>query len=115
FSLKAGEPSTSVQEIADLVIVLMINHGYGVIKNIQDARYGGLNYYVDLHTPDFAELTYALNVAYQRVDSLQDIDSVLAEAMAGQGPQLVEIDMTAIGDFAETFAGPPRSEERHVG
>jgi acetolactate synthase-1/2/3 large subunit len=30
-----------VQEKADMVIVLMNDKGYGVIKNIQDAQYGG--------------------------------------------------------------------------
>ena len=28
-------------------------------------------------------------------------------ALAERGPQLVEVDMTAIGPFAESFAGPP--------
>ena len=29
------------------------------------------------------------------------------EAVAADGPQLIEIDMCAIGPFNEAFAGPP--------
>jgi hypothetical protein len=54
FILNLGELATAVQEQADMVIVLMNDKGYGVIKNIQDAQYGGRRHYVDLHTPDYA-------------------------------------------------------------
>ena len=36
---------------------------YGVIKNIQDAQYGGRRAYVDLHTPDYAKLCAIAGVA----------------------------------------------------
>ena len=39
-----------------MVIVLMNDKGYGVIRNIQDAQYGGRRCYADLHTPDYALL-----------------------------------------------------------
>ncbi len=50
FILNLGELATAVQERADMLIVLMNDQGYGVIKNIQDAAYGGRRCYVDLHT-----------------------------------------------------------------
>ena len=46
FLLNMGELATAVQERADMVIVLMNDKGYGVIKNIQDAQYGGRRHYV---------------------------------------------------------------------
>lgn len=107
FVLNVGELATAAQENADLVIILMNNTGYGVIKNIQDVRYGQRNYYVDLHTPDFAQLAASLGVAHARVTGLDDIEAVLALALATDGPQLVEVDMNAVGDFASQFAGPP--------
>lgn len=107
FILNLGELATAVQEKADMVIVLMNNARYGVIRNIQDARYGGRHYYVELHTPDYAELTHSMGVGYQLVKSLDDVPSVLAKALAGEGPQLVEIDMNTIGEFTSAFAGPP--------
>ena len=107
FILNVGELATAAQEKADIVFVLMNNGGYGVIKNIQDHQYGQRNYYVDLHTPNFAQLAQSLGVAHQRLDRLDDVEAVLARAMAVPGPQIVEIDMKAVGDFAQVFAGPP--------
>jgi acetolactate synthase-1/2/3 large subunit len=31
----------------------------------------------------------------------------LTHALSASGPQLVEVDMVAIGPFAKSFAGPP--------
>ncbi|WP_459617313.1 thiamine pyrophosphate-dependent enzyme, partial [Enterobacter hormaechei] len=45
FILNLGELATAVQERADMLIVLMNDQGYGVIKNIQDAAYGGRRCY----------------------------------------------------------------------
>ena len=49
-----GELATVAETKADIVFVLMNDRGYGVIRNIQDAQYGGRRHYADLHTPDFA-------------------------------------------------------------
>jgi acetolactate synthase-1/2/3 large subunit len=46
-----GELATLVQEKANVLVLLMNDRGYGVIRNIQDAQYGGRRYYADLHTP----------------------------------------------------------------
>jgi acetolactate synthase-1/2/3 large subunit len=102
-----GELATLVQEQADVIVVLMNDRGYGVIRNIQDAQYGGRRYYADLHTPDFALLAQSIALPFHRVRDLATADGVLKEAMGRRGPTLVEIDMVAIGPFASAFAGPP--------
>jgi acetolactate synthase-1/2/3 large subunit len=107
FILNLGELATVVQEKADLVIVLMNDQGYGVIKNIQDAQYGGRRCYVDLHTPDYALLCKSLSLPHARVSRLEDLADRLGEATAAKGPFLLEIDMLSIGSFKSTFAGPP--------
>ena len=48
---------------ADIVFVLMNDRGYGVIRNIQDAQFGGRRHYADLHTPDFKLVAAALGLA----------------------------------------------------
>ena len=48
-----GELATAVDTGADIVFILMNDRGYGVIRNIQDAQFGGRRHYADLHTPDF--------------------------------------------------------------
>jgi acetolactate synthase-1/2/3 large subunit len=109
FTLNLGELATAAQERCDLVVLLMNDRGYGVIRNIQDAQYGGRRCYVDLHTPDFAGLAAALGVAHRRVDRIDNFAPVLTEVAArrGQGPVIVEVDMVAVGPFATAFAGPP--------
>jgi acetolactate synthase-1/2/3 large subunit len=102
-----GELATVVDTKADVVFILMNDRGYGVIRNIQDAQFGGRRHYADLHTPDFGLLCAALGLPHQRVSRIDDFEAALDRALAKDGPQLVEVDMTAIGPFAESFAGPP--------
>lgn len=112
FILNLGELATAVQEKADMIIILMNDKGYGVIKNIQDAQYGGRRHYVELHTPDYAELTHSLQLPHVRVSNLDDLDAALKTAHAQQGPFMVEIDMLSIGRFKTAFAGPPVIEQQ---
>ena len=102
-----GELATAVECRADIVFILMNDRGYGVIRNIQDAQFGGRRNYADLHTPDFALLAAALGLPHERVSRIEAFEPALDRALAASGPQLVEVDMLAIGPFAESFAGPP--------
>jgi acetolactate synthase-1/2/3 large subunit len=67
FMLNVGELACAAQERAPFVLLLMNDGGYGVIKNIQDDLYGSRHCYVDLHTPDFAQLCASLQVAHLRL------------------------------------------------
>ncbi|RYF59265.1 MAG: thiamine pyrophosphate-binding protein, partial [Comamonadaceae bacterium] len=107
FILNLGELATLVQEECDTVIVLMNDQRYGVIRNIQDASYGGRRCYVDLHTPDYAQLCASLKLPHARVEDLKDLPGVLDGALAKNGPFLLEIDMVSVGGFKANFAGPP--------
>jgi acetolactate synthase I/II/III large subunit len=102
-----GELATAADLKADIVFVLMNDRGYGVIRNIQDAQFGGRRHYADLHTPDFGLLCAALGIRHQRVSRIDEFPAAFDRALAASGPQLVEVDMVAIGPFAESFAGPP--------
>ena len=96
-----------MQEEGDCLIVLMNDQRYGVIQNIQDAHYGGRRCYVELHTPDYAQLCASIKLAHARVQDLGTLPAVLQAAWAQKGPFLLEIDMRAIGAFKTAFAGPP--------
>jgi acetolactate synthase I/II/III large subunit len=102
-----GELATAAETRADIAFILMNDRGYGVIRNIQDAQFGGRRYYADLHTPDFKLIAAAFDIAYQRVSRAEDFAAALQRALTAAGPQLVELDMVAIGPFAQSFAGPP--------
>lgn len=114
FILNLGELAAMVQERANLVIVLMNDQGYGVIKNIQDAQYGGRRCYVELHTPDYAKLCESIALPHARVGNLADLPAVLERAAAQDGPFLMEVDMLAIGSFKSAFAGPPANKVTQI-
>jgi acetolactate synthase-1/2/3 large subunit len=108
FMLNLGELACAVQERADLLVLLMNDRRYGVIRNIQDAVYGSRHCYVDLHTPDFAALCASMQAAYFRLDDPAATVPLLSQALQRSGPVVVEVDMQAWGDFPVKFAGPPK-------
>ncbi|MDB5410097.1 MAG: thiamine pyrophosphate protein domain protein TPP-binding protein, partial [Rhodospirillales bacterium] len=102
-----GELGTLVQEKANVLLLVMNDLGYGVIRNIQDDRFGGRRYFADLATPDFAALAASYGLPHRAIRSLDEAPAVLRAAMDVAGPVFVEVDMVAIGPVAEAFAGPP--------
>jgi len=114
--VNVGELATAVQENANVMIVLMNDQCYGVIRNIQDAHYGGRRCFVDLHQPDFAQFCESLKLTHYRIRSLDDADEIIREGLAKTGPVLVEVDMLSVGSFATAFAGPPvkKQEPEHA-
>ncbi|NBF13199.1 thiamine pyrophosphate-binding protein [Pseudomonas sp. Fl4BN1] len=110
FILNLGELATLVQERVNLVILLMNDQRYGVIRNIQDAVYGSRHCYVDLHTPDYSKLAESIGLRHGLVSDLKDFGGLLDNAMSQPGPFLLEVDMLSVGNFATQFAGPPNSE-----
>jgi acetolactate synthase-1/2/3 large subunit len=112
FMLNVGELACAAQEKADVVFVVMNDSRYGVIRNIQDDIYGSRHCYVDLHTPDFAQLCASLRVPHFKLSDPAQTREVLQAALAqGQGPVVVEVDMDAWGPFAVKFAGPPKKKD----
>ena len=106
FMLNVGELACAVQERANLIVLLMNDQRYGVIRNIQDDLYGSRHCYVDLHTPRFDQFCASLGAAYHRLDHPSRAAEVMAAAFRQSGPVVVEIDMQAWGPFAAKFAGP---------
>ncbi len=104
--LNLGELACAVQEKANIVMVVMNDSCYGVIKNIQDDVYGGRHAYVELHTPDFAQLCASLRLQHFRLSQPAQTAEVLAQALQFKGPVMVEVDMKAWGPFTAKFAGP---------
>jgi acetolactate synthase I/II/III large subunit len=106
FMLNLGELACAAQEKANLLVLLMNDAQYGVIRNIQDDVYGGRHAFVDLHTPDFAQLCASMGVAHARIASADQCATVLAQVWQTPGPVVVEVDMRRFGAFAAKFAGP---------
>jgi acetolactate synthase-1/2/3 large subunit len=97
-----------VQERTRLVLLVMNDGGYGILRNLQDADYGGRRHYADLHTPRFDALAAAMGLGHHRISRLDGLAAQLAAAAADPAPAtLVEFDMAAIGPYARPFTGPP--------
>jgi acetolactate synthase I/II/III large subunit len=109
--LNVGELACAVQERASLLVIVMNDQRYGVIKNIQDADYGSRHAYVELHTPNFAKLCDSMGVMHHLLDAPAQtkvtLDAAWQQVEAGH-VVMMEVDMQAWGEFAVKFAGPPR-------
>jgi acetolactate synthase I/II/III large subunit len=108
FMLNLGELACAMQEKANLLMIVMNDGGYGVIKNIQDAVYGGRHCYVDLHTPNFELLCKSMGTKHFKLDNVDKTAETLNKALQETGPTMIEVDMHAWGPFVAKFAGPPK-------
>lgn len=103
FFLNATEFWTAVQENVDIVVIVMNDNGYGVIKHIQDSVYGGRRYFGDLLSPSIAGFAELAGVPFWKVSAADDFGPTVSKALATGGPTIVEVDMMAIGEFPPYF------------
>ena len=99
FFLNVGELWTAVQENLDMTVIVMNDRGYGVIKRIQDATAGGRRFYADLESPDIEKLAGLSDIPYFRCSRADTFGDTVGKALAIKGLTMVEVDMTAVGDF----------------
>lgn len=111
FYLNMTELWTAAQERADVVILVMNDKGYGVIKDIQNSLYGGRHFAADPVGPDLEGLAQLSNMPFWRISALDELGPKLAEAIAVDGPALVEVDMTKFGPYPPYFVPPPYAEK----
>lgn len=109
FMLNFGELWTAIQEKLDLTIVIMNDNGYGVIKKLQNTLHGGRRYFADLVNPDFEQTAKISGMGYWKVSSAESFGSIVAKALKHTGPNIVEVEMSAIGEFGNyfPFKAPP--------
>lgn len=108
FFLNMSELWTAVQEKLDMVILVMNDRGYGVIRHIQDAVASGRRRFDTLAAPDLAGVAALAGLPFWRVSDPAAFGATVAEAVAVRGPTLVEVDMTAIGDHPPYFPYGPK-------
>jgi acetolactate synthase I/II/III large subunit len=99
FFLNVGELWTAVQENLDMTVIVMNDRGYGVIKRIQDATAQGRRFYADLESPDLEKLAGISEIPYFRCSRADTFGDTVAKALAIKGLTMVEVDMTAVGEF----------------
>ncbi len=106
--LGIGEIATAIQENTNLVLLVMNDGGYGVMRGIQKQYFDGRQYYNELHTPSFVALGEAMGCKSDKAESLEEFDTTINQAMKEEGMSVVEVNMTAIGPL--NFAGPPQKK-----
>ncbi|MBT2207866.1 thiamine pyrophosphate-binding protein [Actinomadura sp. NEAU-AAG7] len=94
--LSIGELSTLAQADAPVTVCVFNDQGYGVLRDVQRATFDGARNDVDLHTPDFVALAAAMGVRGEKVTDVAGFDRALTRSVAGPGPYLIEIDLTAL-------------------
>jgi acetolactate synthase-1/2/3 large subunit len=102
-----GELLTLAQERPRLTLIVFNDGGYGVLRNMQD-RYGERRSGVDLTTPDFELLARACSLPYLRISAEEHAAPVISQAVASDGPTLVEVDLEALGPMKNPFTPPVR-------
>lgn len=98
FMLNVCELWTAKQENLNLLMVVMNDSGYGVIKHMQDAAYGGRRVYGDLEAPNFEQLAKCVDAHYECVTTADGFAQAVRNAVSLSGLRLVEVDMRAIGE-----------------
>lgn len=98
FVMNIGELWTAKQEGLDLLMVIMNDAGYGVIKHMQDAAFGGRRVYGDVEPPDFQLLARTIGAEYRRVESPDRFGPTVFDLISLRGLRIVEIDMNSIGE-----------------
>lgn len=106
--LGIGEIATMAQENTDMVLMIMNDGGYGVMRGIQNNYFGGRQYFNELHTPDYQKLGESMGVKSWKVGSTDEFKIAIKDAIDFDGPAVIELDMHAIGPL--NFAGPPQKK-----
>jgi acetolactate synthase-1/2/3 large subunit len=109
FMLAATELATLAEYSIPVTVVVFVDGGYGILRNIQDVQYGSEGRFgVEASAPDFVGLAKALGVAGRRVSSAEEFDGAMAEAEGMREPFLIEVDCAGIGSMSEQFIGSSR-------
>ena len=105
FMLHVGELAVAAQYRLPVTICLFNDRGYGVLRRIEETRFGGRTFGVDLATPDFPALARSMGVDAQAVAGVDQFRTAYRAAMQGTGPVLLDIDLNALHPIGEY---PPR-------
>jgi acetolactate synthase-1/2/3 large subunit len=91
FGFACGELETICRAKAPITFVVFSNASYGWIKASQRADKGARYYNVDFDPTDQAAIAAAFGVRAWRVEDPQALEGVLREAIAHDGPTLVDV------------------------
>lgn len=92
FMFHATELATCAQYQVPLIICVFNDSGYGVLRYLQQNRFGRINE-TDLGKVAFAQMAESMGVPGERVASVDAFAQALDNALAATGPYLIDVDM----------------------
>ena len=91
-----GDIQMNIQELAtlaendlDVIVFILNNSEFGIIRQWEEEMYGMNPYQVNLKNPNFTKLASSYGIDAIRVDNLDDLELVLSKELAG--PLVVEV------------------------
>ena len=90
FLFAPGELATAIQERLDITILLVNDHGYGMLRFDEDERFSD-RFAVDLTTPDFVPLARSFG-AKTRKTTIRKLAADLTWAVKQRGTTLIELE-----------------------
>jgi acetolactate synthase-1/2/3 large subunit len=100
FNFTCGELETIVRRRVPLKMIVFSNTVFGWIKASQKTGYGERYFSVDFDRTDHARVAEAFGVKSWRVENPADVERVLREALAHDGPALVDVISQQLQDTA---------------
>jgi len=97
FLMTAQELATLVQEHLPVVVVLVNDDCLGTIAGIQERRFDGRRFAVDLKNPDFVQLAGSFGVPAERLTQMEAVAPALDRALSAGSPYLLEVKCSALG------------------
>ena len=89
FQMNLQELATLRENNLDVIVFILNNSEYGIIRQWQEQFYDMEPYQVNLKNPDFVKLASSYSIDAVRVDNISDLEYVLGSNLAG--PLVVEV------------------------
>jgi acetolactate synthase-1/2/3 large subunit len=89
FQMNLQELATIKENSLDIIIFILNNSEFGIIRQWEEQFYGMDPYQVSLNNPDFVKLASSYGIDGVRVDCLEDLELLLENDLAG--PLVVEV------------------------
>lgn len=91
FQMNIQELATISQYSLPVIICILNNHEYGIIRQYEEDNYNMESYQVALDNPDFVKIADAYNIKSKRVNSKKDLEILLKKLEKFNEPFLIEI------------------------
>lgn len=89
FQMNLQELATIKENNLDVIVFILNNSEFGIIRQWQESFYDMKPYQVDLKNPDFVKLASSYSIDAVRVDNLSDLEYLLESDLSG--PLVVEV------------------------